>query len=160
MLAFTAETAAIMEITVLLIGTALFPTTELFTATVLQTAVIIAGVETSEVQELMGATGAATPCTDSLSKTPTKTAVITGQVRPETYSAVLAEIQMEALLTEAAVHTQIAEAHILEADHPALHTPAVLVQEAETVAETIQAEAVTVAAVTQEALLPEDKSEV
>lgn len=156
MLAFTAETAAIMKTTVQLIETVLFQTTEQFTATVRQTAVTITEEEISEVQELMEATEAATLCTDSLSKTLTKTAIITGQRHPGTYSVVLAEIQIQALLTEAAVHIQIAEAPILAADHPALHTPAVLVQGAET----IQAEAVTVAAVTQEALLPEDKSEV
>ena len=111
----------------------------------------------------MEATEAATQCTDSLSKTLIKTAAITGQPHPGTSLAVLAEIPIPALLIEAAVHIQTAEAHIQAADHPALHTPAALIQAADTVAEAIQAEAVTVAAlaaVTQAALLPEDKSKV
>lgn len=112
----------------------------------------------------MEATEAATLCTDSLSKTLTKKAAITRQPHPGTSLAVLAEIQIRALHTKAAVHIQTAEAHIPAADHPALHTPAVLlIQAADTVAEAIQAEVVTVAAVaavTQAALLPEDKSEV
>lgn len=109
----------------------------------------------------MAETEAAILCTGSLSKTLTRVAAITKRLLPEAYLAVLAEIQIPALLTEAAVHIQMAEAHIPAADHPVLHTPAALIQAADTVAEAIQAEAVTaVAAVTQAALLPEDKSEI
>ena len=111
----------------------------------------------------MAETEAATPCTDSLSKTLTKATAVTRRLLPEACLAVLAEIQIPALPTGAAVHIQTAEAHIPAADHPVLHTPAALIQAADTVAEAIQAEAVTavaVAAVTQAALLPEDKSEI
>ena len=45
MLAFTAETAAIMQTTVQLIGTVRYPITEQFTATALQTAVTITEAE-------------------------------------------------------------------------------------------------------------------
>lgn len=115
----------------------------------------------------MAETEAAILCTGSLSKTLTRVAAITKRLLPEAYLAVLAEIQIPALLTEAAVHIQMAEAHIPAADHPVLHTPAPI-QAADTVAEVIQAEAVTVAAdiaaavaaATQAALLPEDKSEI
>src|SRR5574344_438846 len=112
----------------------------------------------------MTKTEAATPCTDSLSKTLTKATAVTRRLLPEAYLAVLAEIQIPALPTGAAVHIQTAEAHIPAADHPVLHTPpAALIQAADTVAEAIQAEAVTavaVAAVTQAARLPEDRSEI